>query len=593
MSYLISDKQKRLYFVVAFVALLGSLLELLGVTAVLPFIEAIMTPEELEGKWYYDIVVNIFHPKSNISLVTIMGVAIVLIYVFKNLFLIYSSYLQNWYSSVVQRDLSIRVYNVCIRSPYPFHLNTNSSILIRSINQDVIGVFNVLYHIFRVIAEVLPCIAIGIYIVVLDPLMALCLVGLLGISIFVVFTVLKNKMKRYGKIGQRVEGKQLQHLTQSFNGIKDIMVMNRQEYFTRDFSKYCSENATNLKKSNFTDAIPKYLYEMVCLCSLIGVVVFRLHMVDDMAAFATKLAVVAVAAFRLFPSVGRLNTDMNSIVYNRPRLNSMYEMVQSIEGEKHYQNVCDKQSSEALAFTKDLKVEQVTYQYPAGEHPVFENLSMELKKGESIALIGPSGAGKTTLADVILGLLEPQAGRILLDGQDVYENLPGWAKVIGHVPQTVFLVDDTIRGNIAFGLPAEELDEEKIWRALREAQLDDFIKSLPEGLDTMVGEQGVRLSGGQRQRIAIARALYNNPEILVLDEATSALDTETENAVMESIDSLHGSKTLIIVAHRLTTIRNCDRIYEIKDGKATLRDKEEVLREVLETTHENTVSNPL
>ena len=271
----------------------------------------------------------------------------------------------------------------------------------------------------------------------------------------------------------------------------------------------------------------------------------------------------------------------------------MYEMVQSIEGEKHYQNICEKQASEALAFTKDLKVEQVTYQYPAGEHPVFENLSMELKKGESIALIGPSGAGKTTLADVILGLLEPQAGRILLDGQDVYENLPGWAKVIGHVPQTVFLVDDTIRGNIAFGLPAEELDEEKIWRALREAQLDDFIKSLPEGLDTMVGEQGVRLSGGQRQRIAIARALYNNPEILVLDEATSALDTETENAVMESIDSLHGSKTLIIVAHRLTTIRNCDRIYEIKDGKATLRDKEEVLREVLETTHENTVSNPL
>ena len=579
LSYLISDKQKKQYFLVMLAALVGSFFELLGVSAVLPFIEAIMTPDNLAGKWYYDVIVKLFHPTSAIQTITIIGIAIIIVYIIKNLYLMFSSYVQSWYSTTVQRDLSIRVFNVFLRSPYLFHLGINSSVLIRTINQDVVGVFAVFFYMFRVMAEMFTCVVIGIYIITLDPIMALCLAGILGLSMFLVFSSLKRLVKRFGKISQNVEGKMLQYLTQSFNGIKEIMVMNRQQYFSDSFSDACKINASNQKKGNFINSIPQFVYEMVCMGGLIGVVVLRLHMVDDMTAFATKLAVVAVAAFRLFPAVGRLNTNINAVIYNRPRLNTMYDMVKSIEEEAHYQSLRKQEHADAMTFTKEFAVDGVTFQYPQGEKPVFTKLNLTLHKGESIALIGPSGAGKTTLADVILGLLEPADGKILLDGQDVYQNLPGWSKVVGYVPQSVFLTDDTIRNNVAFGVYEKDIDEDKVWKALEESQLANFIRSLPEGLDTMVGERGVRLSGGQRQRIAIARALYDNPAILVLDEATSALDTETETAVMESIDSLHGSKTMIIVAHRLTTIRNCDRIYEISGGKATLRDKEEVLQE--------------
>ena len=232
-----------------------------------------------------------------------------------------------------------------------------------------------------------------------------------------------------------------------------------------------------------------------------------------------------------------------------------------------------------MAFEKDLEIKDVFWKYPSGQEEVLKGAGFVINKGESIALIGPSGAGKTTMADVILGLLKPQKGNIFLDGKDVYGHPVAWSKIIGYVPQAVYLTDDTIRSNVAFGIAEDEIDDKRVWAALEEAQLADHVRKQPDGLDTMVGERGVKLSGGQRQRIAIARALYDDPQILVLDEATSALDTETETAVMEAIDSLQGSKTMIIVAHRLSTIRNCNKIYEINGGKATLRDKEEVLKE--------------
>ena len=590
LNYILDRKQKQQYFLVTLVALIGSAWELLGVTAILPFVEAIMTPDDLQGKWYYDLLVRLVHPETELQVMTYLGIAIILVYILKNAYLMFSQYVQAWYSTSVQRDLSIKMADTFLHSSYLFHLGVNSSILIRSITQDVVGVFAVFFYMFRVLAEVFTIAAIGIYIITLDPMLALSLIGILGTCMLIIFYGLKNLVKKLGRIGQECEGKNLQYLSQAFNGIKEIMVMDRQEYFARHFNDSCAQNARAARRNNFFNVIPQNIYEVVCIGGLIGVVIIRLHMTDDIAGFVTTLAIIAVAAFRLFPSVSRLTTNLNAIIYNRPRLDFTYDMLKSIENEEAFKlKNLDRDKIEPLAFENRLEVNDITWKYPLGHEPVLHNLSLTIQKGQSVALIGPSGAGKTTLADVILGLLKPQKGQIILDGQDVYENLPAWSKIIGYVPQAVYLTDDTIRNNVAFGIFEDKIDEKRIWKALEEAQLADFIRGLDDGLDTMVGERGVRLSGGQRQRIAIARALYENPEILVLDEATSALDNETETAVMEAIDSLHGTKTMIIVAHRLTTIQNCDAIYEISDGVAVLKDK----KEVLGYKNENSVSYTL
>ena len=581
LGYIMNARQKRQYVLVCLVALIGSMFELLGVTAIMPFIEAIMTPDNLSGKWYYDIVMNIFNPESTLELLTILAVFIIVIYIVKNLFLIFSSYVQTWYSTSIKRDLAIKLTDIFLHSSYLYHLDVNSSVLIRIVNQDVEGVFVTFFYLFKVIAELFTVAAVSIYIIILDPVLAASLVLILGVCMLLIFMFMKNIIKKSGQVAQQCESKMFQHLSQAFSGIKEILVMNRQEYFSDSYNKTCTINAGVSKKYNFIYSISTYIYEAVCICGLIAVVTIRLHMGADYAEFVTKLAIVAVAAFRLFPAVGRLTTNINTIIYNRPRVDSVYEVSVSLNNRDSLEENDIRSTSgegKKLPFTNELCIDNICWKYPAGEKDVLHGLSLSVKKGESVALIGSSGAGKTTLADVILGLLRPQSGAVKLDGTNVYDDPAGWSKVIGYVPQTVYLTDDTIRNNVAFGVYAEEINDERVWKALEEAQLSGYIRSLPEGLDTMVGEAGVRLSGGQRQRIAIARALYDNPEILVLDEATSALDTETETAVMESIDSLHGTKTMIIVAHRLTTIRNCDAIYEIKDGIAVRRNKEEVIK---------------
>lgn len=578
LNYIMNSKQRGQYICVTILSLIGSALELLGVAAVMPFLEAITTPDKVSSKWYYKIIERTFGHMEGLELITFLAGVIIVIYLLKNIYLIFSSYVQCAFAAGVQRDLSIKMTDIFMHSSYLFHLGINSSVLIRIINQDVIGVFSCFYYMFRMLGELFTILAIIIYIIVLDPFMAISLAVILGTCMSILLICIKQIIRKAGKKSQDCESLMLQYLRQAFTGIKEIMVMNRQDHFAKNFNETCVTYGAITRKYNFLNSIPMYIYEAICIGGLVGVVTMRLHMTDDIAGFVAKLSVVAVAAFRLFPSVGRLTTNVNALNYYKARLDAVYDMIKNLNGNKEVR-MGEKATNDvtALPFNDELKVSGVTWKYPTGQDYVFKGLDLTIKKGKSIALIGASGAGKTTLADVILGLLKPESGKVTLDGTDIYENLPGWAKVIGYVPQSIYLTDDTIRRNVAFGIDEDKIDDDKIWKALKEAQLAEFVEGLGEGLDTMVGEAGVRLSGGQRQRIGIARALYENPEILVLDEATSALDSETETAVMEAIDSLHGSKTMIIVAHRLTTIRNCDEIYEIGEGRATLRDKDEVI----------------
>ena len=290
--------------------------------------------------------------------------------------------------------------------------------------------------------------------------------------------------------------------------------------------------------------------------------------------YIPQLAVFAVAAFRLLPSVGRINEHMSATLYSAPSLDLIYHDLKEVEELPQLAEKSDKE----WKFQNILKIKNVSYHYPDGEENVIEKASFEIRRGSSVAFVGQSGAGKTTMVDIILGLLTPQMGKITADGMDIEKNITVWQREIGYIPQTIYLSDDTIRNNIAFGIPEEEIDEAAVEAAVEGAQLSEFVESLPNGLDTCVGDRGVRLSGGQRQRIGIARALYHNPEILVLDEATSALDNDTEASVMEAIDNLKGEKTMIIIAHRLTTIKNVDHVFEVADGKVVERDKAEVLK---------------
>ncbi len=578
LRYILTAKQKIEYVFVAIVIFIGSMLELLGVAAVSPFMDALENPDSIDGKWYMNILGKFFNPKTTLETITILGILIIIIYFLKNLFLCFSTYIQAKFSTAVQKEVQIKMVNTYLSSSYLFFLGVNSSVLIRNVTQDVVGVFAECYYLSRAFAEMFTIVAISAYIVFLDPFLALFMVVILGTCMIIMSIGLKKVIRRYGKTCKEMDGKMIQYLTQAFNGIKEVMVSKRQDHFAGVFEDTSIENARACKKNNFFNNIPLYIYEFLCIGGLMAVVIIRLNMLSDTTEFVTKLAVIAVAAFRLFPSTGRLTTSFNMVTFNKPRLEAIYDLLHDavFSRPEALVNYEDKKD-ETFDFKDEIKLENISWQYPLGKEPVLENLSMTVKKGTSVALIGPSGAGKTTLADVILGLLKPQGGSVMLDGQDVYEHPYAWSRIIGYVPQNVFLTDDTVRANVAFGIKESEVDESKIWRALRDAQLEQFVKDLPEGLDTMVGERGVRLSGGQRQRIAIARALYENPEILILDEATSALDNDTETAVMEAIDKLHGSKTMIIVAHRLSTIRNCDAIYEIKDKKATIKDKNEVL----------------
>lgn len=583
LNFVLTSKQKRYILILMFAAIIYSGFELLGVASVLPFIQAVQMPEVLMGKEYVQYIMRVFKIQESKEVLMFMGIGLILVYIFKNLYMLFYHYLQYDFSSIIQKELSLRMLHSYMNHSYTFFLNTNSSEILRGCSGDVAGVYAIISNISTIIAEVLTIIAIGVFILYTDFFIAVFALGLMLFVLLIMVLIFKPIMKRAGKKNIQISTIQNQILYQIVSGIKEIFVMQRKEFFVQEYEKI-SEKARKLhRKYDFINNSPDRIIEGICVSGIIGIVCVRLFIDDSTADFIPKLAIFAMSAFKILPSVGKITSRINSLVYYRPTLENVYnnlKMAISYEDEmERYINEHSKEKKleKDIQLNKELSIEHVGWKYPNQKNEVLTDASLTIRKGESVAFIGSSGAGKTTLADIILGLLQPQQGTIMMDGIDIYTILKPWARIVGYVPQAVFLMDDTVKNNIVFGVSKEEIQEDLVWSALEKAQLKDFIEGLPNGLETIVGERGIRFSGGQKQRIAIARALYNKPEILVLDEATAALDNETETAVMESIDALQGKITLIIVAHRLTTIRNCDKVYEIKDGKAILRDKDEVL----------------
>ena len=514
-------------------------------------------------------------------MIGVVALTIVAVYVLKNGVILAVNYYQINFRNSLERDLSVKMLSSYMKQPYTFFLNINSAEILRGVYNDIIGIALILDSFSVLLAETMTCLFISLFIICMNPFIAFYLIVIAGITALLMIFVFKKRISECGVQTRNLFTKRYQYACQAVNGIKEITVMQRRDNFVQIYEE-ASEQAKRYNNIYlFISKMPSRLIETIFLSGLVILVWFSMDGSGALIDYMPVLGSLGVAAVRILPSISSITTSINNLVYNRPSLESAYMNMRDAQkyDKQHYLEEQKKFEGEEEKFEEKLCITHIYWRYKINLPYVIEDLSLEIHKGEAIALIGSSGAGKTTLADIIMGLFKPEQGKVMMDGREICTMLPQWSKIIGYVPQAVFLMDDTIRNNIAFGIMRNEQEEDRIWSALEQAQLADMVKNLESGLDTIVGERGIKFSGGQRQRMAIARALYYNPDILVLDEATSALDNETETAVMESIDALHGKKTLIIVAHRLSTIRMCDKIYEVVGGKAVLRKREEVLNE--------------
>ncbi len=570
---ILNRKQRRDGIILFFLLMIVSMLEMLGVGVIVPFIITMLEPEKIMTNQYMAPIIDLFQITDYRQFMYVVSGGIIVIYVAKNVFILYVNYYQSRYRNRLEKDLNVKMLSSYMKRPYTFFLQTNSAEIIRGVNSDIANVASVVDGYSSILAEGLTCLVIGVFLICMNPFMALSLLAVAGITAVGIIMGFKEVTGRCGVRTREAFAEKFKNMNQAVDGIKEISVAHRKLYFIQKFADSAQMAADNNTTYLCISKAPNRLIETVFIASLLLVVTVSYGAAGNNLEFVTALGAIGIAAVRILPSVSTLTNAMNGLVYMRPSLEAAYDNL--MEAEKYQQMTENVEADvpEKIRFCTKIEMNQVTWRYQDNLPLVLESLNLEICKGESVALIGESGSGKSTLADILLGLLKPERGTVTVDDTDIFSIQSSWSKMIGYVPQMVFLIDDTIRRNIAFGIPEQEIEDKKVWHALEQAQMRSVVENMEGGLDAIVGERGIKLSGGQRQRIAIARALYHDPDILILDEATSALDTDTESAVMEAIDALQGRKTLIIIAHRLSTIQNCDKIYEIRDKKAFRKSK--------------------
>ena len=570
-NILLDRRQKLRMGYLVFLMLIGAILEATGITLIVPIIMAIVDPQSImQNKYHMGDLYHLLHMQSTLQFAVVMMVAIIIAFVLKNLFLFYENVALLRFIYTNQFETSNRMMINFMKRPYEYYLNANTSIIQRNITSDINNVYALILTVLQMTSEVIVFIILTLVLLAVDAKMILTIAALLIAVLAVIKYFIKPVMIRAGKQNQDYYSGLFQWISESVSAIKEIKIGNRENYFINEYARCGNGYVSAVQRYNIFNSTPRLLIETVCIAGLVGYLLVEIVVGGvDPSTMVSQLSVFAMAAARLLPSANRINNYLTSIAYFSPFLDNVSENLQEEIHQKDISyNLKDypvHQNIDKLPVKHVIEMRGITYRYPGSETYIFENASVDFQVGKSIGIVGSSGAGKTTIVDIMLGLLKPESGQVLADGVDVQTNYRGWLKNIGYIPQSIFMFNTTIRKNVAFGIPDEDIDDKKVWKALEEAQLDEHVRSLPEGLDTVIGERGIRFSGGQRQRIGIARALYEDPEVLVLDEATSALDNETEAAIMDSINRLHGRKTLIIIAHRLETIAKCDVVYRVED----------------------------
>jgi len=567
-SAVLSKRQKSRVIVLVFMILIGALLETLGVSMIYPLVESVMLPETFQDNAVIGWIYRLLGFNGVEQFVKFMLASLIFVFLFKNLYLLLLYYVQHSFITNSQYRISRDLLKVYLNRPYEFYLNASTGEIMRTVYSDSTGIFNLLLQCMQFITELMVALFLSIYLLLVDPVMTI-VIGFLLVGITALATLfLKPRISKIGEESRQQQSRMYNTIMQSINSVKDVKVYAKEDAFLGIYKKYGKRYYNLARDHEVLSSVPRLAIEAISLSGILLYMLVMMQLGYEVKSMVPQLSAFAVAAVRLLPSASRINTYLANIAYYRPTLDYVYDNVELPK------NV-DEKAAEApivphtrkLEFSDCIRVEHLYYRYPNSEKYIFEDAGMTVPYGKSVGIMGMSGAGKTTVVDVMLGLLEAESGSVTCDGKNVLEDYAGWLANIGYIPQTINMVDDSIRANIAFGVDVEDIDDKRIWEVLEEAQLAEFVKSLPKGVDTVIGERGVRISGGQRQRIGIARALYHNPEILVLDEATSSLDNDTETAIMDAIESFHGRKTMLIIAHRLKTIEHCDIIYKVENGK--------------------------
>jgi len=567
-------KEKRSFLLLSILMIVSALLETLGIGLILPFFNLVNNPGIIFTQKYLLFIYNILHLNNTASFIIIAAFSLIMVYVVKNLYLFTYQFIQARLVYHHQIKLSSRLLACYLKKNYSFHLQKNSAELLRNVNLETDIMFGkVILPLLNSLAEVLVIISVVVFLFIISPYITLISFTLITAVVFLFFSFFRKKVKKAGMRLQHNRLQMIKWVNQGFGAIKQVKVSGTEEFFITEYTKESKSYAKSLRFNQLLGQAPRLLVETVIVCGILLVIILFLFQGKNIQSIMPIMAIFTVAAFRMIASMNRVSGIFTTLRFHTPSIDVIYNGFfmedDSVQGEVFAQMSVEKSAARANGkpLQHSIQLQGISFKYPMTEKFVVKDVSLSIPIGKSVAFIGESGAGKTTLLDIILGLLKPTTGQVLVDGRDIQENMPFWQGKVGYIPQNIYLLDDSIKRNIAFGIKENLIDEERVWRALELAQLKDFVLQLPDGLTTSVGESGVRLSGGQRQRIGIARALYGNPEVLVLDEATSSLDTKTEKEIVKSIDRLRGNKTLIIITHRLSTIENCDTVYEFDHGR--------------------------
>ena len=570
LNYILDKRQKINIVVLAVMIFIGGILETLSISAMLPVVWVIIDAESVQQNKYCQWAMNFLHLHDMHEFIITLLALLMIMYLLKNAYLLWLTSEQNRFISGNRNKIISQVLREFLNRPYEFYLDADIPTVFRLTDSDIPNVFSILMALISLASETVVFVLICGVLVATDWRLVLFLVIISGIVTIVMFKVLKPRLNKLGTTNQAIQSRIAKWRIQAIYGIKDVKVLHREAFFADNYESNGKIGARLNQKYAVINAMPRLLIESIFMVSILGYLIVCVAAGDDMKQMIPTLTAFGLAAVRLMPCVNRINTYLTDISYFRPCLDYVYENMNINEiSKKTNQTLLPVDGTKTMQLKNRIELKNIVYAYPNTDTLIFDHADMTVPCGKSVGIMGPSGAGKSTIVDILLGLLKVHEGQILCDGDNVFDNYPAWLSQIGYIPQSIYLVDEPIRNNIAFGIADDEIDDNRIWQVLEEAQLKEFIQTLPEGLDTAIGDRGVRLSGGQRQRLGIARALYHNPEILVFDEATSALDNETEAAVMEAINSFHGKKTMVIIAHRLNTIEKCDIIYKVEGGKIT------------------------